>query len=97
MTARYSSSGNPVVLPVPWSMVIRGAQGFTSARWYEPDDAVGPTGLISFHDGRGLIVDPIYVAALFDDLQAWLPGLTGKTATASDTAPGGIATIAKLR
>lgn len=31
---------------------------------------------ISFHDGRGLIVDPIYVAALFADLQMFLPGLT---------------------
>lgn len=82
MKDRYSPGSNPI-LPVPCCMVVRDAQGFKSAQWFEPDEAItGIGGKISFHDGRGLIVDPIYVAALFTDLQKWLAGLTGKTGEA---------------
>ena len=95
MSDRY---GLPVILPIPWCMVVRGAQGFKSARWFEPDEAIaGISGKISFHDGRGFIVDPVYIAALFSDLQAWLAGLTGKTATAAIGGAGGAQSIAGLK
>ena len=45
-------------------------------------------GTISFHDGRGLIIDPIYVAAMFADLQTFLPGLTGRNMGARRGAGG---------
>jgi hypothetical protein len=97
MQDRYSTGTNPVILPIPWVMVVRGAQGFKSARWFEPDEAItGINGDVSFHDGRGLIVDPVYVAALFADLQAWLVGLTGKTSTAPANGAGGVQSIAGL-
>ncbi len=94
MQDRYVTSGNPMILPVPRSMVVRDAQGFTSARWFEPDEAIsGISGKISFHDARGLIVDAIYVAALFADLQAWLVGLTGKASTSPANGSGGVQSI----
>jgi hypothetical protein len=97
MKDRYTNGTDPLILPVPWSMVVRDAQGFTSARWFEPDEALtGISGKISFHDGRGLIVDPLYVASVFADLQAWLAGLTGKTSTASASGDGGVQSIAAL-
>ncbi|MBS1813316.1 MAG: hypothetical protein JSS87_00405 [Acidobacteria bacterium] len=97
ISQRYGISGQAPILPVPITMVIRNAEGYTSARWYEPDeDFTGLTGPISFHDNRGLIVDPIYVASLFADLQAWHAGLTGKTSTSSPTGAGGVGSIAAL-
>lgn len=97
MKDRYANGTDPLILPVPWSMVVHDAQGFTSARWFEPDEALtGISGQISFHDGRGLIVDPLYVASVFADLQAWLVGLTGKTSTASASGDGGVQSIAGL-
>jgi hypothetical protein len=97
MQDRYFAGTNPVLLPVPWVMVVRGAQGFKSARWFEPDEVItGISGNVSFHDGRGLIVDPIYAAALFADLQTFLPGLTGKTSTASASGAGGVQSVAGL-
>lgn len=97
MQDRYTSGGNPAILPVPRCLVAWDAVGFTTARWYEPDEAIsGVSGRISFHDARGLIVDPIYVSALFADLQAWLPGLTGKASTAPMNGDGGVRKIAEL-
>jgi len=87
---RYATGANPLVLPVPWCMVVRDAQ------WFEPDESIANvSGKISFHDGRGLIVDPLYVAAVFADLQTWLKGLTGKTSQADwATGAGGVGSIA---
>jgi hypothetical protein len=94
---RYTSAGNPVILPVPSCLVVRGAQGFITPRWYEPEDVIaGVNGAISFHDVRGLIIDPIYVAALFTDLLAWLVGLKGKTSTSQANTAGGVQSIAGL-
>lgn len=97
MKARYASGNDPLVLPVPSSMVVRGAQGFTTSSWLEPDESMpNLSGQISFHDRRGLIVDPVYVAGLFADLQTWLTGLTGTTSTAPATGAGGVQSIAAL-
>jgi hypothetical protein len=97
MQVRYSTPGSLVILPVPYCMIVRGVEGFKSARWFEPDETMANvSGNISFHDRRGLIVDPIYVSALFADLQQFLPGLTGKNSTASATGNGGVQSIAGL-
>ncbi|MDO9712257.1 phospholipase D-like domain-containing protein [Paracraurococcus lichenis] len=100
MAARYTDGSAALMLPVFSCMVFRGAQGFKAPRWFEPGDqlslevAGGET--VSFHDRRGLIVDPIFAAAVLADLQAWLPGLTGKSSTAPIGGPGGAQPIAGL-
>ena len=98
MKGRYVTGASPLVLPVPWCMVVRDAQGFKTAQWFEPDESItGIAGKISFHDLRGLIVDPLYVAALFADLQTFLTGLTGKTSKGdAANGTGGVGSIATL-
>jgi hypothetical protein len=94
---RYAQPGDPPIRPVPWAMVVRGAQGFTTSRWYEPDEIMtGISGPVSFHDGRGWIIDPIYVAAMFSDLLAALPGLAPATVSGPANGPGGVTQIAAL-
>jgi hypothetical protein len=92
---RYVSGNNPLLLPIPFAMVIRGLEGFKTARWYEADELLGGGGKVSFHDSRGLLIDPIYVACMFSDLQNWLAGLLPKNPVASSVA-GGVQTIAAL-
>lgn len=96
-TNRYVTAGNPAILPLPVVMVVRGAQGFSTARWFEPDELLtGISGLVSFHDRRGLILDPIYVAALLADLQTGLPGLVGQNSPSPAGGTGGVQAIAGL-
>lgn len=92
---RYAGVGQPQVFPVPWTMVLRGVEGFGTARWFEPDEDMAAGGVISFHDGRGLVVDPIYVAAMFADLQTFLPGLTGRNMGGTAAGGGGVQSIAQ--
>ncbi|MEO7040977.1 MAG: hypothetical protein ABI035_01830 [Gemmatimonadaceae bacterium] len=92
---RYVTGTNPPLLPIPFAMVVRGVEGFTTARWYEADELLGAGGTVSFHDSRGLILDPVYVACMFSDLQNWLAGLLPKSPVASSVA-GGVQTIAGL-
>ena len=97
-TSRYTSAGQPLTLPLPSAMIVRDAPGFRASRWYRPDenidDAVGRR--ISFHDSRGFIIDPIYVAGLFADLVGALPGLVPPAVTALANAAGGVQNIAAL-
>lgn len=95
--ARYALPGDPAIRPVPWAMVVRGVEGFTTARWFEAGEVMtGISGPISFHDGRGQIVDPIYVACLFDDLLNSLPGLLPDTVSGPATGAGGVNQIGGL-
>ena len=95
-SARYAG-GAPLTLPLPVVMLIRGAEGFRATRWYRPDEAIdGGTGTISFHDARGFIVDPIYVASLFNDLLGALPGLLPPGIAATANGPGGVQSISAL-
>ncbi len=95
--ARYAQPGDPPIRPVPWAMVVRGVEGFTTARWFEPDEVMtGISGAISFHDGRGQIIDPIYVACLFDDLLNSLPGLLPATVSGPANGAGGVNQIAAI-
>src|SRR5262245_56867398 len=94
---RYNGLGQLLTLPLPAALVVRNAPGFRAARWYRPDEQLDDaSGIISFHDARGFIVDPIYVAALFADLLTALPGLQPAAVTAAANGPGGVAAIAAL-
>jgi hypothetical protein len=72
-SVRYALPGNLPIRPIPAAMVIQNAEGFRTPQWYEADEAMHDplggalSGVISFHDQRGLIVDPIYVASLLTD------------------------------
>ncbi len=97
MQARYAAPGNPLLFPVPRAMLVRGLAGYRTAQWFEPDDVLpAASGQISFHDRRGQIIDPVFVAGLFADLQNWLHGVTGKTSTQPVSAAGGLQGIASL-
>ncbi len=102
VASRHAGAGNPTILPVPHALLVRGAAGFTTARWFEADDAITDesltaiSGAVSWHDARGRILDPVYVAALFDDLRVALGGLVWKNSTSPANNPGGIASIATL-
>src|SRR4051795_10241525 len=61
-------------------------------------DDIGISGThdISFHDRRGLIVDPVAVAALLADLMLFRPALVAAGAGGSASQPGGVSTIANI-
>lgn len=90
------TAGNKPMLPVPRTMVVRGKEGFRSACWYEADDILDMEGEISFHDGRGFIIDPIYVAALFADLQKQLPALVVRNYAGPFNGNGTVNSISNL-
>ncbi len=95
--SRYAAPGQPLTLPLPATLVVRGAAGFRASRWYRPDEVIDDaTGAISFHDHRGFILDPIYVAGLFADLLTAFPGLLPAAVTAAANGPGGVQGIAGL-
>jgi hypothetical protein len=65
--------------PVPWSAAIRGGEAPAEiSQIVEGDPPLAPIdapvgtslthGTLSFHDDRGLIIDPVAVAAIFRDL-----------------------------
>ncbi|KMN81082.1 hypothetical protein VK98_15370 [Chromobacterium sp. LK11] len=96
---RYAAPGQPQVRAVPHVMVIRGLTGNVSPHSYDPGDALpaGAAGAaLSFHDARGLIVDPVAVAAMLDDLQTAFPALDISAGGASPAAAGGVRSIAGL-
>jgi hypothetical protein len=80
------------IRPVPQTMIIRNVSDNLSPQWFDPGDTITASGLVTFHDERGLIIDPVAVAGLCADLLNELPAL-GPTPSA---APGGVATIAGL-
>lgn len=95
--SRYAAPGQTLTLPLPAVLVVRGAAGFQASRWYRPDEVIdNATGAISFHDHRGFIIDPIYVAGLFADLLTALPGLLPPSVAAAANGPGGVQGIAGL-
>ncbi|HYO83932.1 MAG TPA: hypothetical protein VES20_21190, partial [Bryobacteraceae bacterium] len=76
----------PNVLPVPVAMVIHGAQFLKTDQFHDAQDPLPFGGVLTFHDARGLIIDPAYVASVFDALLQWMPGLqpTGVLGTTGD-------------
>ncbi|HHJ21197.1 MAG TPA: hypothetical protein ENJ84_15435 [Gammaproteobacteria bacterium] len=98
-TGRYSALADLLIYPVATTMVVRTAGPGLEPQWYEPGDVIAASGTVSFHDQRGLIVDPIAVAAMYHDLLAAFPAMlkppvadTG--ASVSDS--GGLSPIAAL-
>jgi hypothetical protein len=71
----------PQVRPVPVAMLVHGISMPTTPQpvdWFSAGADLGFTGqarAISFHDARGLPIDPVAVAALFRDLLGALPAL----------------------
>lgn len=102
-TARYVPAGQPATTSVPWAMVLRnaGAAPNVEPQWYEAGEPLGNPAIasatVSFHDGRGLVIDPVAVAAILDDLIATFPALVVPAANGSVSDPGGIRSIAGLR
>src|SRR5262249_25076515 len=87
--------------PVPVAMVVHGVTvpaGPQLMSWFRGGEDMGITGAhdISFHDRRGLIIDPVAVAALLADLMQFRPALVAAGAGGSASQPGGISTIANL-
>ncbi len=102
LASQRFDGGNPVVRPIPVAMVIRAAEGFRTAQWYEADEALfdpsGPAlnGVISFHDNRGLIVDPLYVASMLSDLLTQFLGLLVANAGGPANGAGGVTSISTM-
>lgn len=98
--------GVPVVRPVPVAMVVRGvaappvppaSEAVAQCQGGQaiPDAPVPAT--VSFHDARGLPIDPLAVASLLLAVQQALPGIAyGDTSQAALGAAGGLNGIAAL-
>lgn len=92
----------PAVHPVPVALVARGVTLPAPAKvpeWFYAGDPLDFTGAVtvSFHDARGLIVDPIAVACLFRDLLAFRPALNVNSGTSHAVGDaGGLDGIAAL-
>lgn len=82
--------------PLPVAMLVHGVAAEKLAAWFRGGEAITPGGPVSFHDRRGLVIDPIAVASLFADLLSWLPALAGTGSTAAVNSAGGVASIAAL-
>ncbi|MBD1874507.1 hypothetical protein H6F75_13525 [Nodosilinea sp. FACHB-131] len=98
VAARY---GNPAIRPVPVAMVLQGITPPASLPvpdWFlAGEQMLAGTATVSFHDGRGLPVDPIAVAAMALDLLTWRPALQLAAAGAPAVdQPGGLNGIATL-
>ncbi len=85
-----SRLGAPLIRPVPVAMLVHGltwqappnsppgakppVQSVRAGDVFAPLPGVNQL-VITFHDARGLPVDPVAVAAMFAELISWLPGL----------------------
>jgi hypothetical protein len=96
--------GAPLTRPVPVAMLVHGVTLPTpipAINWYRAGESLGlaPGGplAVSFHDARGLPIDPLAVAALFLDLLTWRPALRlGVAAMPAANAAGGLNGIVAL-
>jgi hypothetical protein len=92
--------GAPLVHPVPVAMLVHnmtappgGTPAVQSVRAGDAiGNAVGNRYDVTFHDARGLPIDPIATAAMFADLITWLPAL-GVGAAGN---PGGLTKVIGL-
>lgn len=100
---RYAAPGAPLFHPIPTQMAVRvgGGSDPFGPQWWEPGDDIGRQGLVSFHDQRGLIVDPVAAAAIYADLLEAFPSLSSLSGQAPDqnasvNDAGGVATLGAL-
>lgn len=94
--------GQPRQRPVPVAMLVRNAaipavppapERFLSSETLDAGDGARQ---VSFHDARGLIIDPIAVAHLLRGLLTWLPGLLSTIDAETVASPGGLDAVADL-
>ncbi len=97
LMSRYAAAGQPHHRLVPEALVFAGAVPIPdrSPQTYEPGETMSRSEPMSFHDNRGLIIDPVAVAAIFADLIATFPALDHSNGVGTG-GPGGVATIAAL-
>ena len=99
--ARY---GTPRVRPVPVAMLVRGfalPASVPAPAWFVAGETLDAPGggsfTVSFHDARGLPIDPVAVAHMLRDLLSFLPGLRSlPTPGLSEASPGGLDAVAAL-
>jgi hypothetical protein len=88
--------GAPLQRPVPTAMLVHGVTVPASPQpmdWFLAGEALGFAGphAVSFHDSRGLPIDPIAVAAIFADLIGFRPALNfGHASMPAVGAAGGL-------
>lgn len=88
--------GAPLQRPVPVAMLVHGVTVPATPQtvaWFLAGDALGFAGphAVSFHDARGLPIDPLAVAALFLDLIGFRPALNfGGAGMPAIAAAGGL-------
>ena len=97
MSVRYAPVNQRHHRLVPETLVFTGAVPMPdrSPQVYEPGETLNRAEPMSFHDNRGLIIDPIAVAAIFADLITAFPALDASNGAATGGS-GGVATIAGL-
>lgn len=97
LMVRYAVAPAPHHRPVPETLVFTGAVPAPdrSPQTYEPGESLGRTEPMSFHDSRGLIIDPVAIAAIFDDLITTFPALDFSGGAGTGGA-GGVGSIAGL-
>src|SRR5215218_446099 len=94
--------GTPQVRPVPVAMLVHGATVPAAPQaidWYRAGEYLGQDGdhQVTFHDRRGLPIDPIAVASLFADLIGWQRALAfGDPAMPATVDPGGLTALTNL-
>lgn len=96
---RYGVSGQPLLQALPVVMVIHGWSENKAPQIYEAGlglSAGSASKLISFHDHRGLIIDPIAVAAMLHDLADTFSALRQPAGAALATGAGSLQEIANI-
>lgn len=96
---RYTTAGQPLLLAIPAVMVIQGLSANQAPQVYDAGSdlpATSASQLISFHDHRGLIIDPIAVAAMLHDLANTYAALRQPADAAMATGAGSVQDIASL-
>ena len=106
IAARYSTDGQTHDRPVPFCMAISGATppaeltDVKAGKALPPDSVLSgdtlSSGTATFHDDRGLIIDPVAVACLLRDLMRGFPALraaVGPTDNVTVDSPGSIASV----
>ncbi|MCK9516117.1 MAG: hypothetical protein WCY26_06190 [Thiohalobacteraceae bacterium] len=94
--------GAPLIRPLPVAMLVHGVSAPATPQpinWFRAGEALGFAGAhaVSFHDARGLPIDPLAMAALFLDLLTWRPALRiGDPAMPAVGAAGGLNGILAL-
>lgn len=94
--------GAPLIRPVPVAMLVHGVTTPSAPppiNWFMAGEALDFPGshAVSFHDARGLPIDPLAVAALFLDLIGFRPALNlGDATMPALSASGGLNGIVAL-